>query len=134
MLPQMQLLGTKPLLYAANVKEDELANPDANPHVQTLKAHAAQEKRPVVVISAQIEAELSALSPEERDSYLESLGVSSSGVNNLIRAAFELLGLKMYFTAGKRKSVPGRFRLVMRLRSARELFIQISNVASFALK
>lgn len=57
----------------------------------------------MVVISAQIEAELAALSPEERDSYLESLGVKSSGVNNLIRAAFDLLGLKMYFTAGEKE-------------------------------
>jgi GTP-binding protein YchF len=102
-LPQLQLLSTKPLLYAANVKEEELANPDANPHVQKLKARAAEEKRPVVVISAQIEAELSALSAEERDSYLESLGVKSSGVNTLIRAAFDLLGLKMYFTAGEKE-------------------------------
>lgn len=102
-LPQMQLLSTKPMLYAANVKEEELANPDANPHLQKLRERAAEEKRPVVVISAQIEAELSALSPDERDSYLESLGVKSSGVNNLIRAAFDLLGLKMYFTAGEKE-------------------------------
>jgi GTP-binding protein YchF len=102
-LPQLQLLSVKPLLYAANVKEEELADPDANPHVQKLKARAAEEGRPVVVISAQIEAELSALSPDERNSYLESLGVKSSGVNNLIRAAFDLLGLKMYFTAGEKE-------------------------------
>jgi GTP-binding protein YchF len=102
-LPQMQLLSAKPLLYAANVKEEQLADPEANPHLQKLRERAAEEKRPVVVISAQIEAELSALSPEERDSYLESLGVKSSGVNSLIRAAFDLLGLKMYFTAGEKE-------------------------------
>lgn len=102
-VPQLQLLSTKPLLYVANVKEEELANPDANPHVQKLKELGAREQRPVVVISAQIEAELAALSPEERDSYLESLGVKGSGVNNLIRAAFDLLGLKMYFTAGEKE-------------------------------
>ena len=102
-LPQLQLLSTKPLLYAANVKEDQLANPDDNPHVQNLKKHAATEKRPVVIISAQIEAELAALEVEERQSYLESLGVKDSGVNNLIRAAFELLGLVTYFTAGEKE-------------------------------
>lgn len=102
-LPSMQLLSTKPMLYAANVKEEELANPDANPFVQKLRARAAEEKRPVVVISAQIEAELGSLSPEDRAGYLESLGVKSSGVTNLIRGAFDLLGLKMYFTAGEKE-------------------------------
>lgn len=102
-LPQLQLLSTKPLLYAANVKEDQLANPDQNPHLLALKKHAQEEGRPVVLISAQIEAELSSLESAERDDYLASLGVSDSGVNTLIRAAFDLLGLKMYFTAGEKE-------------------------------
>lgn len=102
-LPQLQLLSTKPLLYAANVKEDQLADPDANKYLQILKKKAEEEKRPVVLISAQIEAELSALDKDERDSYLESLGVQDSGVNTMIRAAFALLGLKTYFTAGEKE-------------------------------
>ncbi|HNN63325.1 MAG TPA: DUF933 domain-containing protein, partial [Candidatus Obscuribacter sp.] len=102
-LPQLQLLSVKPLLYAANVKEEELADPDKNKFVAALKAKAQEEGRPVVVISAQIEAELSALEPEEKASYLESLGVKDSGVNTLIRAAFDLLGLKTYFTAGEKE-------------------------------
>lgn len=102
-VPSLQLLSTKPMLYAANVKEEELANPDANPLVQALKKRAAEEKRPVVIISAQIEAELAALDQEERTGYLESLGVKDSGVNNLIRAAFDLLGLVNYFTAGEKE-------------------------------
>jgi GTP-binding protein YchF len=102
-LPQLQLLSTKPLLYAANVMESELANPDANKFVKALKERAKEEGRPVVIISAQIEAELSALDAEERSSYLDSLGVKDSGVNTLIRAAFDLLGLKTYFTAGEKE-------------------------------
>ena len=102
-LPQLQLLSTKPLLYAANVKEEQLADPDANPYIKSLSAHAKDEKRLVVVISAQIEAELSSLEADERQSYLESLGVKDSGVNNLIRAAFETLGLVTYFTAGEKE-------------------------------
>lgn len=102
-LPQLQLLSTKPLLYAANVMENELANPDANKFVKALKERAKEEGRPVVIISAQIEAELSALDAEERSSYLDSLGVKDSGVNTLIRAAFDLLGLKTYFTAGEKE-------------------------------
>ncbi len=102
-IPQLQLLSPKPLLYVANVKEDELADPDKNPHVAALKKLAAEEKRPVVVISAQIEAELAELPLEERISYLESLGITDSGVNLLIRGAFDLLGLKTYFTAGEKE-------------------------------
>jgi GTP-binding protein YchF len=102
-LPRLQLLSTKPLLYAANVKEDELSDPDKNAHVRALKKRAQEEKRPVVVISAQIEAELAALELEERQSYLESLGVKDSGVNSLIRSAYEILGLCTYFTAGEKE-------------------------------
>ena len=102
-MPSLQLLSTKPMLYAANVKEEELTDPDKNKYVQALKAKAAEEKRPVVIISAQIEAELSALDAVERSSYLESLGVMDSGVNTLIRAAFDLLGLQTYFTAGEKE-------------------------------
>ncbi len=102
-VPQLQLLSTKPLLYAANVKEEQLGNPDSNPYIQELRKRAAEENRAVVIISAQIEAELAALEAEERQSYLETLGVKDSGVNNLIRAAFEQLGLVTYFTAGEKE-------------------------------
>lgn len=102
-VPQLQLLSTKPLLYAANVKEEQLGNPDSNPYIQELRKRAAEENRAVVIISAQIEAELAALEAEERQSYLESLGVKDSGVNNLIRAAFDQLGLVTYFTAGEKE-------------------------------
>jgi GTP-binding protein YchF len=102
-VPQLQLLSTKPILYAANVKEEQLADPDSNPYIKTLRERAKEENRLVVVISAQIEAELAALEEEERKSYLESLGVKDSGVNNLIRAAFDTLGLVTYFTAGEKE-------------------------------
>ncbi len=102
-LPQLQFLSTKPLIYVANVIESELAKPDESKHVVALKKKAKEEGRPVVVISAQIESELSVLDVAERISYLESLGVSDSGVNNLIRCAFDELGLKSYFTAGEKE-------------------------------
>lgn len=99
-LRKSQLLSSKPVIYAANVNEDELANPDANPHVKRLKEQAAREGREVVVISAQIEAELSQLEAGEREEYLASLGVKSSGVEELIYAAFRTLRMVTYFTAG----------------------------------
>lgn len=99
-LRKSQLLSTKPVIYAANVNEDELADPDKNPHVRRLKEQAVKEGREVVVISAQIEAELSQLEAEEKKEYLASLGVDSSGVDQLIAAAFRTLGMLTYFTAG----------------------------------
>lgn len=100
LLRQSQLLSSKPVVYAANVSEGDLANPEANAYYQKLKAYAQQEGREVVPISAQIEAELSALAESERQDYLDSLGVSSSGVDQLIQASFKTLGLVTYFTAG----------------------------------
>jgi ribosome-binding ATPase len=99
-LRRSQLLSSKPVIYAANVNEDELADPSANPHLQKLREHAAKEKREVVVISAQIEAELSQLDASEREEYLQSLGVKSSGVEDMIYAAFRTLRMVTYFTAG----------------------------------
>lgn len=103
-LKKSQLLTSKPVIYAANVNEDELADPSANPHLQRLQSQATAEKREVVVISAQIEAELSQLESAERQEYLDSLGVASSGVEGLIAAAFRSLGLLTYFTAGVKEA------------------------------
>ncbi|MFA5505349.1 MAG: DUF933 domain-containing protein, partial [Vulcanimicrobiota bacterium] len=76
----------------------------ANPHYRALSELAASEGRPIVPISAQIEAELQSLEEEkEKQDYLESLGVESSGVDQLIQGAFALLGLETYFTAGEKE-------------------------------
>jgi GTP-binding protein YchF len=100
-LKQSGLLTVKPIIYAANVAEHELADPTQNAHYQRLVAHATSVGRPVVAISAAIEAELVALGDEaEKQDYLASLGVETSGVDLLIQGAFSLLGLRTYFTAG----------------------------------
>lgn len=95
-----QLLCSKPVIYAGNVNEDELAEPEKNPNYAKLVERAKLEGREVVPISAQIEAELGTLEAEERAEYLQGLGVSGSGVDRLIQAAFRTLGLVTYFTAG----------------------------------
>jgi GTP-binding protein YchF len=103
-LKRSGLLCTKPILYAGNVAESDLANPMANPHFKALADLAASEGRLAVAISAQIEAELASFEDEgEKKDYLETLGVESSGVDQLIVAAFTLLGLKTYFTAGEKE-------------------------------
>ncbi len=96
-------LSTKPTIYAANVDEQTLADPDANAHVQLVMQHAASEKAEVVVICAKLEAELVALDPAERDEYLRDLGLESSGVDRLIKSAYKMLGLMSFLTAGEKE-------------------------------
>lgn len=101
-LKRSGLLCVKPILYVGNVAEEDLADPMSNPHFKKLSELAASEGRLVVPISAQIEAELQSLGDDgEKQDYLDSLGVTSSGVDQLIKAAYSLLGLQTYFTAGE---------------------------------
>jgi GTP-binding protein YchF len=98
------LMTDKPTIFAANVKEGDLATADSNPHVlkvrEYAKAHMACE---TVVISAQIESDLIDLSEEEAQQFLNELGVKESGVGALIRSTYHLLGLRTYFTAGEKE-------------------------------
>ncbi|UZQ55476.1 redox-regulated ATPase YchF [Trichothermofontia sichuanensis B231] len=98
----LDLLTAKPLIYAANVAEDELAT--GNVLVEQVRAIADQEKAKVVVISAQVEAELVELPPEERTDYLAALGVKEGGLQSLIRATYDLLGLRTYLTTGPKET------------------------------
>ncbi len=98
------LLTDKPTIFACNVKDTDLAGADQNPHVlkvrEYVKTHLACE---AVVISAQIESDLTDLSPEEADAFLKELGVEESGLGALIRSTYHLLGLRTYFTAGEKE-------------------------------
>jgi hypothetical protein len=96
------LLTAKPTIYAANVSEDELADDGAsNPHVEKVRALAAEENAEVFVICAQIEQELAELSDEEKAEFLADLGVKSSGLDKLVAASYSLLGLISFLTAGE---------------------------------
>ncbi len=92
------LLTRKPVIYAANVSEDDLAQ--GNSWVEEVRAHAEKENAQVVVVSAQVEAELLEIPEEERGDFLEALGVEEGGLQSLIRATYDLLGLRTYFTTG----------------------------------
>ncbi len=96
----LHLLTVKPVLYAANVSEDGVADADNNPYVQQVKEFAAAEGAEVVPISAKVEAEIAELDGEDKAMFLEELGLKSSGLDRLIQAAYRLLGLYTYFTAG----------------------------------
>ena len=96
------LLTRKPIIYAANVSEDDLA--EGNAWVDQVKAIAAQENAQVVIVSAQVESELIELPEAERAEFLASLGVEEGGLKSLIRATYELLGLRTYFTTGPKET------------------------------
>jgi ribosome-binding ATPase YchF (GTP1/OBG family) len=101
----LYLLTAKPMIYAANVAEDDLAGgAPNNPHVAALRAKAAEEGSDVVVMSAQVEAELKGLDPEEAAEYLSDLGVAEGGLGALIRATYSQLGLRTYFTTGVKET------------------------------
>ena len=97
------LLTTKPTIYAANVDESALADLDHNSMVNSVREVAATEAAECVVICAQLEADLVALPPEERVDYLHSLNVKTSGVDQLIKSAYHLLGLMSFLTAGEKE-------------------------------
>jgi len=97
------LLTAKPVLYAANVLESELAS--GNRHVDALRATVARdgEEADIVIFSGKVEAELAELPPEDRGEFLASLGATESGLDRLAHAAYHLLGLRSYFTAGEKE-------------------------------
>lgn len=101
----LTLLTAKPVLYAANVSEDDLADDGAtNENVKTVRAFAAEENSEVFVLCAKIEEEISDLEPEEKLLFLEDLGISTSGLDQLIKASYKLLGLISYLTAGPQET------------------------------
>lgn len=101
LIRDVHLLTTKPILYAANVGEDEVADATRNPHVAKVMDRAKQENAEVVVVCAQLEAEIAELEGEDRQAFLADLGLSESGLDRLIQSAYQLLGLVTYFTAGE---------------------------------
>ncbi|SMO68638.1 redox-regulated ATPase YchF [Melghirimyces algeriensis] len=99
----LNLLTLKPMLYAVNVSEEDVVNPHENPHVKAVQEQAVSEGAEVVPISAQLEAEIVELEGEERTQFLQDLGLDSSGLDRLVAAAYRLLGLITYFTAGEKE-------------------------------
>ena len=97
LLKQFCLITAKPAMFVGNVAEDGFEN---NPLLDKLKAYAEAQGAPVVAICAKIEAEMAEMEDEDRDMFLQELGLEEPGLNRLIRAGFKLLGLQTYFTAG----------------------------------
>lgn len=110
----LHLLTIKPMLYVANVSEDEVADPSENKYVKMVQEYAATEGAQVITICAKIEEEISELEDEEKKEFLAELGIAESGLDQLIKASYSLLGLATYFTAGVQEVRAWTFRKGMK--------------------
>ncbi len=110
MIANYGFLTGKKIMYVANVSEADIANPDSCKHYVVLKEYAEAQGAKVIPISAQIESELSELDDEEREMFLADLGLPEAGLNKLVRATYDLLGLATYFTAGPQEVRAWTFR------------------------
>lgn len=105
LVKSFNLLSSKPIIYVANVSEDDLMDDgNSNPYVKKVIDFAATEDAEVVVVSAQIEEEISQLEPDEKKEFLSDLGLEKSGLDKLIQASYKLLGLMSFLTAGPMES------------------------------
>ena len=99
---EISLLTAKPVIYAANVSEDDLADDgQSNAHVQAVRSYAKEHGSEVFVICAQIEAEMAELDDDEKQEFLEDLGITESGLDKLIQASYRTLGLMSFLTSGE---------------------------------
>ena len=109
-IKHLSLLTLKPILYVANVAEEDLVNVAQNQHFASLKDYAAKENAGIVVVSARIEEEIAMLDEDDKAMFLSELGIAESGLDQLIREAYSLLELKTYFTAGPKEVRAWTFR------------------------
>lgn len=99
----LDLLSYKPIIYVANVSEDDAADGNDNDYVKAVRQIAEKENSDVVVVSAKVEAELSELEEDEKEEFLKELGISESGLNKMIKASYHLLDLISFLTAGEQE-------------------------------
>ena len=101
MVKEMFLLTSKPILYIANVSEEQLENAENDPLVQKVKEYASKENADVIPLCVKIEEELSSLDDDDKNEMLEALGLEESGLDKVIKKSYDLLGLMSFLTAGE---------------------------------
>ncbi|MBO5182833.1 MAG: redox-regulated ATPase YchF [Bacilli bacterium] len=111
-LKSFNLLTKKPLIYVTNVSEEDINT--GNIYVDKVKEYASKENSEVIIVSAKMESELSELNEEDKEIFLEELGINESGLNKLINATYSLLGLATYFTAGPKEVKAWTFKKGMK--------------------
>lgn len=102
-IKNFNLLSMKPVIYVANVSEDDILNTENHPLVNKVREYAKDENAEVIPVSAKIESEIAELSAEEKKEFLKDMGLDASGLDLLIKAAYYLLGLETYLTAGEQE-------------------------------
>ena len=110
LLKNYSLLTAKPVIYVANMSEDEVSDPDQSPYYTAVKELAAKENSECIAISARMEEELSGMEKEEKKAFLEELGIRTAGLDQIIKAAYHLLGLRTFFTVGEPENRAWTFR------------------------
>lgn len=108
------LLTSKPVIYVANMSDEEIADPESNHYYNAVKEFAAKENSECIAVCAKIEQELSGLDKEEKKAFLEDLGIEQSGLDKIIQAAYHLLGLRTFFTVGEPECRAWTFRESMK--------------------
>jgi len=103
LIKNFSFLTAKPILYVCNVAESEINDHSENDYVKNVKIQAEKDQAEVVIISAKIEQELQELDPEEKELFMEELGIKRSGLDQLISVSYDVLGLKTFFTAGEKE-------------------------------
>ncbi len=98
------LLTSKPVLYVANISEDDMADPDGNKYIQTIRDYVKDENAQVIGVAAASEEEIAEMDDADKAELLEMEGVKEPGLNRLIRASYSLLGLETFFTAGGKET------------------------------
>ncbi len=101
LMNQYNLLTAKPVIYVANLDEEGISDPESSRHYQALAAKAKEEGAEIVPVCAKIEEDLASLDKEEKDAFLDDLGLPHSGLDALITTAYHILGLSTFLTAGE---------------------------------
>ncbi|MBR4456806.1 MAG: redox-regulated ATPase YchF [Solobacterium sp.] len=110
LLKNYSLLTAKPVIYVANMSEDEVSDPNSSEHYRNAKAFADREGSECIAVSARMEEELSGMEPEEKEAFLSELGIPAAGLDQIIQAAYHLLGLRTFFTVGEPENRAWTFR------------------------
>lgn len=103
LISDLNLMTLKPVLFIANVSEEEVANAEDNEYVKIVKKYALEEGAEVIAVSAKVESEIAELPPEDAKEFLAELGLAESGLDKLIKASYKLLGLVTFLTAGEQE-------------------------------
>ena len=113
-LKNYSLLTAKPVIYVANMSDEEVSQPEQNAYFQSVKKLADSEGSECIAICAKMEEELSGMEKDEKKAFLEDLGIQTSGLDQIIKAAYHLLGLRTFFTVGEPECRAWTFRQGMK--------------------